>query len=119
MANGVSSLDAKSLTAATGAAALDGATLTDLDGRLVVDGGVAHAFLDLAGHGQEGLLDVGCVLGRCLEEGNAEAVGEFLMGSISTRWMVGRTSRECAPLRRCTRRPSCQSYRSCCRREAC
>jgi hypothetical protein len=79
MANGVSSLGATSLTAATGAAALDGATLTDLDGGLVVDGGVAHAFLDLAGHGQEGLLDVGCVLGRCLEEGDAEAVGEFLI----------------------------------------
>jgi hypothetical protein len=78
-AHGVSSFEARSLTAATGAAALDSATLTNLDGRLVVDGGVAHAFLDLAGHGQEGLLDVGCVLGRCLEEGNAEAVREFLL----------------------------------------
>lgn len=84
-ADWVSSFDAKSLTAAAGTAALDGATLTNLDGRLVVDGSVAHALLDLAGHGQEGLLNVGCVLGRSLEEGNAEAVGEFLFSSISTR----------------------------------
>jgi hypothetical protein len=38
----------------------------------------AHALLDLAGHGQEGLLDVAGVLGRRLEEGDAQAVGEFL-----------------------------------------
>jgi len=81
-AHGVSSFEARCLTAATGAAALDGATLTNLDSRLVVDGGIAHTFLDLAGHGQEGLLDVGCVLGRCLEEGNAEAVGEFLCDGV-------------------------------------
>ena len=87
-ANGVSSLEARSLTAATGAAALDCATLTDLDGRLVVDGGVSHALLDLAGHGQEGLLDVGCVLGRCLEEWNAEAVSEFLIKCISIKGWV-------------------------------
>jgi hypothetical protein len=118
-ANGVSSFEARSLTAATGAAALDGATLTDLDGRLVVDGGVSHALLDLAGHGQEGLLNVGCILGRCLEEGNAEAVSEFLVESVSTRRMVGGAGRRCVPLRRCTQRPSCQSYRSCCQREAC
>lgn len=118
-ANGVSSLEARSLTAATGAAALDCATLTDLDGRLVVDGGVSHALLDLAGHGQEGLLDVGCVFGRCLEEGNAEAVSEFLMERISIERLGGRGRGRCAPLRRCTRRPSCRSYRSCYRREAC
>ncbi len=34
--------------------------------------------LDLLGHGQESLFDVGSVLGRSLEEGNAELVGEFL-----------------------------------------
>lgn len=38
----------------------------------------AHALLDLAGHGEEGLFDVAGVLGRGLEEGDAEAVGEFL-----------------------------------------
>jgi len=32
----------------------------------------------LAGHGEEGLLDVASVLGGGLEEGYAEAVGEFL-----------------------------------------
>jgi hypothetical protein len=37
-----------------------------------------HALLDLAGHRKEGLLDVGGVLGRGLEEGNAKAVGELL-----------------------------------------
>ena len=45
---------------------------TNVDSGLVVDGGVAHTFLDLAGHGQESLLDVGCVLGRGLEEWDAE-----------------------------------------------
>ena len=38
----------------------------------------AHALLDLAGHGEESLLDVAGVLGRGLEEGDAQAVGEFL-----------------------------------------
>ena len=52
----------------------------DVDVGLRVVGGnaAAHALLDLAGHGQEGLLDVAGVLGRRLEEGDAEAVGEFL-----------------------------------------
>lgn len=51
----------------------------DLDTRLGVGRGLrAHALLDLAGHGKEGLLDVGGVLGRGLEEGNAQAVGELL-----------------------------------------
>lgn len=118
-ANGVSSFGTGNLTAATGAAALDGATLADLDSGLVVDSGVSHTLLDLAGHGQEGLLDVGCVLGRCLEEGNAEAVSEFLIEKISTRRLAGGAGGGCVPLRRCTQRPSCRSYRSCCRREAC
>jgi hypothetical protein len=69
------------LTAAAGAAGLHALTLADLHGRLVVNGGVAHALLDLAGHGQEGLLDIAGVLGRGLEEGDAEAVCEFL------RWL--------------------------------
>jgi hypothetical protein len=49
-----------------------------LHGGLVVDGGVAHALLDLAGHGEEGLLDVAGVLGGGLEEGDSEAVCELL-----------------------------------------
>lgn len=44
----------------------------------VVGGGGAHTLLDLPGHGQEGLLDVAGVLGRGLEEWNAQAVGELL-----------------------------------------
>jgi hypothetical protein len=34
--------------------------------------------LDLLGHGKESLLDVGGVLGRGLEEGDAELVGKAL-----------------------------------------
>lgn len=53
--------------------------LTDLHTRLGVVGcGGAHALLDLTGHGQESLLDVAGVLGRGLEEGDTQAVGEFL-----------------------------------------
>lgn len=35
--------------------------------------------LDLLGHSQKGLLDVGCVLGGCLEEGDADGLCEFLV----------------------------------------
>jgi len=64
-----------------------------LHGGLVVDGRVAHALLDLAGHGQEGLLDVAGVLGRGLEEGDAEAVCEFLfIQHISTIVAVTRAT---------------------------
>ena len=52
----------------------------DIGFRVVSSDAAAHALLDLAGHGQEGLLDVAGVLGRRLEEGDAEAVGEFLGG---------------------------------------
>lgn len=66
------------LTAAASATLVDALALANVHGGLVVDSGVAHAFLDLAGHGQESLLDIGCVLGRCLEEWDAEGIGEFL-----------------------------------------
>lgn len=66
------------LAAPTSTARLHTLTLSDLHRRLVVDGRVAHALLDLACHGQEGLLDVAGVLGGGLEEGDAEAVREFL-----------------------------------------
>jgi len=34
--------------------------------------------LDLLSHGQEGLLNVGRILGGCLQEGDAQRIGEFL-----------------------------------------
>ena len=43
----------------------------------------SHPLLDLAGHCQEGLLDVAGVLGGCLEEWNSQAVSEFLRQEVS------------------------------------
>ena len=71
-------LEAPPLAAPATASRLHPLTLSDLHSGLVVDGGVAHALLDLACHGQEGLLDVAGVLGRCLEEWDAQAVCELL-----------------------------------------
>jgi hypothetical protein len=57
--------------------------LADLNaGFRVVGSRGTHALLDLSGHGQEGLLDIAGVLGRGLEEWDAQAVGEFL-GKVS------------------------------------
>ena len=59
----------------------------------------AHPLLDLAGHGQEGLLNVAGILGRCLEERNSQAVSEFLRQYISLpcsgeqRWGLGWSER--------------------------
>lgn len=50
---------------------------------LVVGRRRTHALLDLASHGQESLLDVAGVLGRGLEEWDAQAVGEFLQRDVS------------------------------------
>lgn len=56
----------------------------DLDVWLgVVRGGGSHALLDLAGHGEEGLLNVAGVLGRGLEEWNSQAVRELLLCAVS------------------------------------
>jgi hypothetical protein len=52
--------------------------LADLNCGLVVDGGGAHSLLDLSGHGQEGLFDVRGILGGCFQEGDTNAVCEFL-----------------------------------------
>jgi hypothetical protein len=68
----------KRLTTASSRARLDALALTDLDCWLVVDGGCSHTFLDLSGHGEEGLFDVGGVLRRGFEERNADAVCELL-----------------------------------------
>jgi hypothetical protein len=53
--------------------------LTNRHCGLGVGGCGSHALLDLAGHGKESLLDVGGALCGGLEEGNAEAVCEFLL----------------------------------------
>lgn len=66
------------LAAAASRSGLYALALADLDGGLVVDGGGTHALLDLPSHGQESLLDVGSVFRRRLQEGDANAVGEFL-----------------------------------------
>lgn len=55
----------------------------NVDRGLVVDRGVAHTLLDLTGHGQESLLDVGGVLCRSLQEWNAERISKLLV-SLST-----------------------------------
>lgn len=49
----------------------------------------AHALLDLASHGQESLLNVAGVLGGGLEEGDAQAVSEFLDRVVSFRLSRG------------------------------
>jgi hypothetical protein len=66
------------LAAAATGPALYSLALTDGHCGLVVDGRGSHALFDLAGHGQESLLDVGRALRRCLKEGDAKAVREFL-----------------------------------------
>ena len=49
--------------------------------------------LDLLGHGQESLLDVGSVLSRGLEEWDIQLVGEFLIiAHIRISWSNRRTS---------------------------
>jgi hypothetical protein len=74
------------LTTAASGSRLNTLALTNLDGGFVVDSSGAHALLDLSSHGQEGLLDVACVLGRCLEEGDSDTVGEFLLWSALGRY---------------------------------
>lgn len=71
------------LTASACGPGLDALALANLDGRLVVDGRGTHSLLDLSGHGQESLLDVGSALGGSLEERNSEAVGKFLQEPFS------------------------------------
>ena len=66
------------LAAAASSARLDTLSLSDLHSWLVVDCSRAHALLDLAGHGQECLFDVGCVLRGSLKEWDAQTVGELL-----------------------------------------
>jgi len=66
------------LTAAPGSPRLYTLSCSDLHRWLVVGSCSSHPLLDLSGHGQESLLDVAGVLGGGLEEGDSEAVSEFL-----------------------------------------
>lgn len=67
------------LTAAVVGRRANALALTDLHAGLGVVGCCgAHTLLDLAGHGQESLLDIAGILGGSLKEGNSQAVGEFL-----------------------------------------
>lgn len=69
------------LAAAGVAGGRDAVTGPDLDvGFRVVGCCGSHPLLDLAGHGQEGLLDVAGVLGGGFQEWDSQAVGEFLKG---------------------------------------
>jgi hypothetical protein len=67
------------LAAAAAGSALYTVSLPDRDSWLGVGGCGAHTLLDLAGHGEESLLNVGRALRGGLEEGNAEAVCELLV----------------------------------------
>lgn len=70
------------LAAAVAGAGRHAVAGADLDVWLGVVGGCSsHALLDLPGHGQESLLDVAGVLGRSLEEWDAQAVSELLFRS--------------------------------------
>jgi len=66
------------LAATATGAVLYALTLPNRDCRLGVRGCGSHALLDLAGHGEESLFDVGSALRGGLKEGDAKAVCEFL-----------------------------------------
>lgn len=61
---------------------------SNLHTRLGVGGGLrALALLDLSSHGQEGLLNVGSVLSRSLEERDSKAVSKLL------KWVSAKSAR--------------------------
>jgi hypothetical protein len=99
------------LAAASAGSTLHALSCADRNCWLGVGGCGSHALLDLAGHGQESLLDVGGALCGRLEEGNAEAVCELLLYVLVVA--PSHQSPECAPLLPCTRQPSCPPYRTC------
>lgn len=81
------------LAAAPSGAGLNSLALTDLYRRLVVGSGSSHPFLNLSGHGEEGLLNVRGILGRCLEEGDSETVSKFLCKVSASTLCIHNVSR--------------------------
>lgn len=119
-------MKSSSLAAAAARRVGDVVTGTDLYTGLGVGRSLrALAFLNLSGHSQEGLLNVGRVLSRGLEKRNSEAVSELLEHVlVKPAWnsapiCTHRIFVYAIPWRLCTRPPSCQTYRSCCPQVAC
>lgn len=113
------------LAAAARRPRLNALTLPNLHCWLVVHRCCTHALLDLAGHGEEGLFNVVCVLRGCLEKWDAEAVGKFLKPCISPlAFEHGQWSREVPNfgallLPQCSPQLSCLPYRTYCLLGAC
>jgi hypothetical protein len=79
----VSALLFPSLAAAATGSVLHALALPDGHCGLGVGGCSTHALLDLAGHGEESLLDIGGALCGGLEEGDAETVCELLYAMLN------------------------------------
>jgi hypothetical protein len=75
------SIESAHSAASASASRVDTRARTNVDLLLVLLGRAAHALLDLARHGQKRLLDVGRVLGRRLEERDAQAICKLLISS--------------------------------------
>jgi hypothetical protein len=73
--------DESNLAAAASGSRLYALALADLHSWFVVHSRRAHPLLDLPCHRQESLLDVGSILRGSFQEGDADAVGEFLFRS--------------------------------------
>jgi len=58
-------------------------------GRSDTSRGSPHSILDLFGHCQERLLNVGSVLRRSLEEGDAQLIGKFLRNAVLDDLLTG------------------------------
>ena len=128
-----STQESSHLAAASGRSRLHALTLANLNCRFVVHCCCSHSFLNLPGHGQECLLNVGCALGRSLQEWDPKAIGEFLKYYVRIRWwmrVVWRVAEESKrhgvrrlddhkPLQLCTPQLSCPPGHSCFRQEAC
>lgn len=78
------------LTASACGTRLNALSLPNLYCRFVIDSRGAHTFFDLSGHSQEGLLNVRGILGRGLEERDAEAVCKFLRDPLASSTVLSR-----------------------------